>query len=408
MTRKIERQPIWESSVRPLYPKCIWVKTPINSAGYRHFIFDHDISTYHKEIYSSIDADTTTRRNRMFQRSQSCDQIEDDLMSLKLIGSADVVHSAKRSDPFMHANRNNFTNHRNSLTLIKKQANPRVLDIKANSDDGKISEENHTETVNEANQNNPLKSHVDKEKYAIIDGNKNQLTERVLQWLDLAGRNTIIRSDGDPQKTSNCLKRRSLTAMESHKVKPFLSNLTSSNNLPLPTKRSDSIHHLSLKFNEDDTYLAQIKNSSDSLYPNEKLPLSFSEFFPTTYRCSRKFLSLRNTRNKSLDGCKTSPGSTNLLNSSRSTSETRQNEVPSAHRKLSKSHLKKNETIEGQYRSMIQRQILENSCNTQLAKRQLHIFMPNLPKRTNQGTDKGLGNNDCDSCISLSSSRLSK
>lgn len=190
--------------------------------------------------------------------------------------------------------------------------------------------------------------------------------------MDLAGKNTLIRTENE---TNSPPKRRIFTADTlKTQIRPNM----------LPLRRSESVHHLSLTLNENEL----------DFYNNKKFfeassrcnsAIKFGDFFPTAYRCSRKFLAhsaLKNKQKTDLSSIKT-----NL--------EKDKNKKKILDRDL-------NLNLENQYKNIIHKQILENSCNTQLAKRQLHIFMPNLPNK------KLYSNTDCESCLSTIVSEMSK
>lgn len=351
MTRKMERQPIWQSSCRPLYPKCVWVE----GAGYRHFILDHDINKKRKSYQSSA-----TRK------AISCDVIEDDMETLQLncmsdvkngrrfsIGSDEIdVRNCRR---FMRQNQSNFN-------LIKKQLNNQITTKEIQKQQSELDDLQNKEKSEDSDD---------------LNVRKNQLTERVLNWLDLAGRNTLVKPENET--INKKLSKRRVCTTESMK-KPLI-NTTQ----PSPViRRSDSIHHLSLTFDEDDSYFSQTRNNP---FMVKDRTLSIGDLFTTTYRCSRKFLASRQQ------------GVQPKLTSA--TSGKTDKYVEPDKTKRYKSKKEEHNGIEIQYRAMIQRQILENSCNTQFAKRQLHIFMPNLPKK------KLLMPNNVDDCESTLSTAMS-
>lgn len=212
----------------------------------------------------------------------------------------------------------------------------------------------------------------------VLDSTKNQLTERVLNWLDLAGKNTLIRTENETCENPALPKRRIFTADTlKTQLRPNL----------LPLRRSESVHHLSLTLNENEM----------DFYNNKKFfeassrcnsAIKFGDFFPTAYRCSRKFLAhsaLKNNKQK-----------TDFVASMKK--ET----ILDKDKKRKNLDRDLNLNLENQYKNIIHKQILENSCNTQLAKRQLHIFMPNLPNK------KLYSNTDCESCLSTVVSEMSK
>lgn len=408
--KNLERQPpIWESSVRPLYPKCVWIKTPVDSVGSRHFLLDYEIpkcrnsDTYGKRFHLN---------GRFIQKSQSYEQTEDDLMSLRLIGS-DVARFLKSSD-LIDSSR--FNDHHNGIALAAKDDSEHLMN-KQLSDVN----ENICVAQTPSVKDSTLDHRKDDKHPSLSDTNKSQLTERVLQWLDLAGRSiTNNITDSNINNSNNHIKRRSLIATDLDKQTKSSSYFTSIKDdlIKLPIKRTESVHRLSLAFNENEACASpSTKNlkCDNSIDAKEKLLLNFSEFFPVTYRCARKFLSAHYLKNKPLNICKVGSGpmpntnNHNNINERNDSTVNSTTEFRSNLRKMNRAQ-KKNENVEIQYRSMIQRQILENSCNMQLAKRQLHIFMPNLPGRMNVAMEKAVENNtDCDSIISSSTfSKFSK
>lgn len=373
MTKKIERQPIWESSSRPLYPKCVWVE----GAGYRHFILDHDI-TKRKTIQTNfINGNSSSSSNSYssgsggsgVKKSISCDIIDTDKECLQLVGSSDVRtqrRSSNLSDDIFtgrqSCRRYSQSTAKSNLNTIKRQLNRR-FPTKSSIDKHQASSSELSATTND--HNGPIECCTESIKdMEHLNLSKNLLTERVLQWLDLAGRNTIIRPDGETIRKP--LARRICTT-ESIK-KPTLPP----SYVP-PLKRAESLHHLSLTFNEDETYIAtQQQQQQNENRTGDKSIINFGEFFPTTYRSSRAFL-----RNNSPKPTSASSTTTTKVEQQNPINEQQSNNSTKPVGKLKKN----DKNIENQYRALIQRQILEKSCNTQLAKRQLHIFMPNLPKK---------------------------
>lgn len=412
MTKKIERQPIWESSIRPLYPKCVWVE----GTGYRNFIIDHNIhkrrTSYQNTSSISLGGGSVTSVRSFGNKSVSCDVIdEDELTDLQLIGSSDLQRFRRASNlsddvSTTTAGRTQCRRHlqntskSSNFSAIKRQLNKRFPHSRSGGDKNPQTTsasdltDGTEQTPFECCENAPSAKDIEH-----LNASKSLLTERVLQWLDLAGRNTIIRPECELAKK---LPPRRICTTDSLK-KPIVTQTA-------PLKRTESLHHLSLTFNEDETYVAAQPPTD-----RDKAALSFGEFFPTTYRSSRAFLAGRlsahhhqqqhpqarppsaiasipepnlghsNTQQQNNDHTDADDDDVVENDDEHDTSQTTQ---PSASKTSGKS--KKNEkNIENQYRALIQRQILEKSCNTQIAKRQLHIFMPNLPKKKPIATATG-------------------
>lgn len=417
-SEKFQRQSIWESSRRPLYPKCVWVEANgTKSTGYRHIIFDHDIAKRRPTnvfLVTAMAARATSSWPMGYmemhaklqpQRARSYGiGSDDDVESLKLIGNADITSYSGGSDEspkklLFDGNGKKMIN--NSVTVCSGSDNVGRVNVRATS--GKI---------------DSAAKHAHRKSIACatasgIDCNEpNQLTERVLQWLDLAGGTAIDRNDFDDidEKRQSLLlsganeRIRAMTVTGAHERKNSTQSVT------MPVSRRESIHHLSLIFNEDNNnvmqkYSLDASESSSSIPLNERVSIRFGGFFPTTYRCSRKFLSLRTGKAASFDNGNGSARTVNTPNGQKS--------INGSATKANKVKFQKVDQIENQYRSMIQRQILETSCNQQLAKRQLHIFMPNLPKKSSShllATSSSAATGDeCASCLStVLSSGISK
>lgn len=247
-----------------------------------------------------------------------------------------------------------------------------------------------------------------------IDPEENyKLTERVLQWLDLAGKATLS-EDVCELPLSKSHKKRVFTANPSLGSGGSILPPTSTRRTPLvPLKRTESIHHLSLTLNEDDlvNHSAAVTKQSNifhlSLLSGRKLRQMSSSRTKISQSAQNPQMSVGKMNAMSpkstASGSSSAPGSTgtNQVNASKVPPPL----PPTKGKKKSLGKLGKTESIENQYRSMIHRQLLETSCNTQLAKRQLHIFMPNPKLGT---ATPSQSQNDCDSCLNSLISEVSK
>lgn len=247
-----------------------------------------------------------------------------------------------------------------------------------------------------------------------IDPEENyKLTERVLQWLDLAGKATLSEEVCElPLSKSH--KKRVFTANPSLGSGGSILPPTTTRRTPLvPLKRTESIHHLSLTLNEDDlvNHSAAVTKQSNifhlSLLSGRKLRQMSSSRTKISQSAQNPQMSVGKMNAMSpkstASGSSSAPGSTgtNQVNASKVPPPL----PPTKGKKKSLGKLGKTESIENQYRSMIHRQLLETSCNTQLAKRQLHIFMPNPKLGT---ATPSQSQNDCDSCLNSLISEVSK
>lgn len=330
-------RPIWESSRRPLHPKCVWIGTSskASNGAHRHFIFDYDLTNSYR---SRNDASTFRSHFHRFEKSQSFHGLETKMDSLSVIGSSDKIRNERIFSSFSDQPE---TERHDEFDEFDDALQP-------------FDDELSTEPMNTSKETTITSSM--KQICNEIDSSKDQLTERVLQWLDLAsGRgHSLARCSDNIGKSLYIPRRRSFTAKETQKMTELKEEA-----LGKPKVRRELLHQLSVTFNE-----GSVKDSSN--------PLNWGDLFPVTYKCSRKFLSLRRSQ-KVTDTLE--PLDLQSLMPLKLTNKI-------SHKNLSiRAKPQQLEYFEDQYRSIIQRQILETSCNTQVAKRQLHIFMPNLPKR---------------------------
>lgn len=346
-TKSDPHQPIWESSRRPLHPKCVWIESIGASGalngGHRHFIFDYNLSNSRNEAPSSLNG--PFHSDFSLEKTHSLGAMANKLSALSIIGSSDRMQ--------INQAYSSFEDDSSSLDFLidKNVFEPLNLPGECVSVE---SMEMRKETPT-----TPSIRRITNE----IDSSKNLLAERVLQWLDLAGgqhEQSSTRRSEHIGKLLNASKRRSVTAKESRKSIDFDEDGQKSKPI-----RRESIRQLSMTFNDE-------QPTKETQHLNQSIvSLSFIDLFPSTYKCSRKFLSLRRPKSISdrlepLDLQSTIP-----LKSEKKSTQKHSNKMKP----------KRLEYFDDQYRSIIQRQILETSCNTQAAKRQLHIFMPNLPKR---------------------------
>lgn len=358
-TKLDSNQPIWESSIRPLHPKCVWIESlsGVSNGAHRHFIFDYNLTNSYRNRN-----DASSLQQFTFDKSQSFDGMDNQMNSLSIIGSSDKLQNERTFSSF---------------------SDPREMDVHGHDGFDVLDSTEHESFVDALDM--PRDASITPSMRRIsneIDSSKNLLAERVLQWLDLAGARGHLsaRRSDHIGKLLSTSKRRSVTAKESRNT----NDMQEDGSGKVKVHR-ELVHQLSMTFNEG----------------KEIIPANFGDLFPATYKCSRKFLSLRKSQKPSdslepLDLQSSLP--LKLIKKS-------------SQRNLSiRAKPKRLEYFEDQYRSMIQRQILETSCNAQVAKRQLHIFMPNLPKRCLIVNDsdkmsqlispKSIQSADSDSCLS--------
>lgn len=333
--------PIWESSQKPLHPKCVWIDSfGASNSGRRHFIFDYNIAnghlSYAKSVYCSCNnsSASTTRQ----------------------LGSATKVNGTK----LYHTSSQDISKNESTKPAYYEcsRDHSRAQAINSYTGDSTVSDDRARKQFGESEQTKQLDT----------ESEQNFLVNRVLQWLDLAsGRNLpAIKRSEYIEKTLEKFKKRSSTAKETTCVRD------SSPVRDVIAKRRiqrEPIRQLSMVF--DDSDLLRNESRDGNAAHTAGGNLNFGSIYPVTYRCSKKFLSLRRSATvpaKPADLSDTEP--------SRAMAATAKPEQRSK-KKLNKRHkIKRIDYVDNQYRAMIERQLLEQSCNIQIAKRQLHIFMP--------------------------------
>lgn len=372
--------PIWESSQKPLYPKCIWVDSfGTSNSGRRHFIFDYNIPNgniyYPKSLYCScnnnndssnnfISLENQFRTSLNVKEAKSLDWNDNKILYLSVVGSADIIQCDK--DRKSISSEKEFNESKSQQSDIKTNEIETNVILSQNTDNSfGIDIDTKSQTTTSIDATAELSSGGAKQAADELEHEQNYLADRVLQWLDLAsGRDFLLKRSEHIERALAKFKRRSLTAKELRE-----SNEHSPARDPNPRHRlhRESIHQLSMVFNEDETYSSA--PNKDMIQKSSTLNFNI---FPVTYRCSKKFLSLRRAA--------TVPAKTSDLMESIETMPAicnAKNEQHRARKRFGRKHrIKRMEFIDDQYRSMIQRRILEQSCNVQMAKRQLHIFMP--------------------------------
>lgn len=237
-----------------------------------------------------------------------------------------------------------------------------------------------------------------------------QLTERVLQWLDLAGKTSV----STEENTSESVTHNNKSSKRVFTANPSLGG-GNSGGCPkktiLPLKRTESIHRLSLTLNEEELVNHPGSHPPNILHLSQLSGRKLRQMSSSKVKTAQVAANSQNTGTKLNVMSPKSTTSSSTAGSAGTSSGTNAsgNKAPPkslGNKKKSLCKLGKTESIENQYRSMIHRQLLETSCNTQLAKRQLHIFMPN-PKLGGT-TTATQSQNDCDSCLNSLISDVSK
>lgn len=458
---------IWESSNRPMFVRSVW----LDSEGHRHVLLDEEVRK-RKDV----------RSMRRFQ-TERASSLED---QLQCVGLSDIGISGKELLPSAACaetstdNKDRTPSKKFDRGMGKLRACRKMCE---KSDISFVSLKHHltrqksnrkgrpnAETA-ETSEEHANKSGQDASAFKEDESQKNQLTERVLQWLDKTGKFTSI---------SPVVRKEKIVALPEINVKDnegedeweatekfeFAKKVMSAENIlrprhktAVPLRRSESVHTLSLTFDEDD-----LAPNPYGISRCKSAALRFGDFFPTTYKCSKKFLSLCSRKtsasssaqslNNRVSPPSTSTSANNLTNLNELPETTTKSGIATNSIVISLNNLdlnkleencgmagnrnsqnntaagmeinnntgssrrkkilrRKDTLIENQYKHIIHKHILETQCNKQIVKQQLHIFIPKLPKKDkekekleeNQSTSQSQlkppeQDAECDSCLS--------
>lgn len=334
----------WESSTRPLYPRWVWLE----AIGQRHFILDNSAADV---MQLSRRASLNTPRPRRPTTEQHSGSSRRAAASRRLSSQSDTRANDKRT---------------------QQQRKPPAQEAST--------KHNGTAAV----QSTPPLERTTKSQ-------PNPLTDRVLQWLDLAGRRTsTVNSDGSDTVASKLPHRRITTAQAqtapSRTASSLLRRTESMHQLLPPTGESSTITFV------QPTVVAGPPQTSATVQrpPSHTAATTISEFLPLAYRCYRAFSAQRiaahipNVVLPSLTGGAAAAAATTTAVSTQAM-PARRPHYPRRRRPANAPPHKYAPVpahIEQQYQELIQRKLHESvPFNVAAARRQLHIFMPNLPDK---------------------------
>lgn len=336
---------IWESASKPMFVKSVWLDTE----GHHRVILEPEIQN--PKIQKKLMAPRQNLRRTHSERSIAAAK---DYQMLQCIGLSETK-MRKKVTPL-------------AGTKLRKQAK-------------KGGYKGNEKEVEEEFIPPPIEPERPNER---ISNDKNQLTERVLQWLDKSGKNCMVK-DVFLEDVDDLLKK-------SAEYSQFKRKLT-------PLRRSESVHHLQLTFNDDDyvpdPYASRCKSAAIDQYnrPLLKKASSLGNRKASASHVSPPVLSLANLE---LDDTKSASNSTASPSASTGgggggvggpSGVTQPRVTGAGNQRKNKRMLKRKDTlIENQYKHLIHKHILETTCNTQIVKRQLHIFIPKLKKQVQGGS----------------------
>lgn len=348
---------LWESSERPMYIKTVWVD------GFRHAILTHDdpyllkLNAKKKRPHSSAscagksnyDSKFTNRKFRKTRLSENEDQLGECLKKLNFVIN------------------NNRTSVKNKFTLKnenKNQEHIEELNLKL------LETESEDELVLKANAQRLNEFDTSRSKFAEMktvrsnrtarteNNNENhELSERVLQWLDLAGKNDILLPEKEttrvsqPRHSWHDIQKRNTNQQTKFKT---MTDFKDTKEKTLESAKSDAsakdkVQTVSGVIDRHDFYVTTPANTIEN-YARQ------SRNVKDTPR------NLAKKPKEPLNKAKNIEPKTNV----QETREKVANEI---------------QAMEKQYADLINKKIIPN-YNKQVYKRQVHIFVPTVPKKS--------------------------
>lgn len=235
---------LWQSSQRPMYIRTVWVD------GFRHAILTHDDPCYHRlsakrRPYSSASTQKQTSKTRNSRLSQAKDDLEDCLRKLQLV----VANDRKVEESPIE--------------------NLYLSDVDDSEDELKVNPEPLAEIDTSRLEN--MKA-IKSNRTARTDVKENtELCDRVLQWLDLAGKVDLLKEDNEerisqPRHSWPEIQRRNLLKSKTS------ADLKARESKPAETKTSGPIdrHEIYVTTNTIENYARQSRNAKTRQDPKAK------------------------------------------------------------------------------------------------------------------------------------------
>ncbi|XP_055921586.1 uncharacterized protein LOC129952787 [Eupeodes corollae] len=306
---------IWESASRPLFVKSVWLE-----AGQRHFILDY-------EPKQKLDSSSNLRSKRSTVQSSAYCEYSGLDEELRLVGSSKVQCRQNFSEP-------KFENATTGTYRRLSSRNPFIDHFKKRCDFLREEAPSKRSSLHDISSVFTNNSHSDE-----------KLAERVLNWLDLAGKAPLLRPIH--QTSADSVQRKVKKDQSTRKMQPKF----------VCSQRNDSIKHITIIFNK------------------EGVPVRFN----------------RPARNIDLCAISSSAGAARRLAGSLASGRLYEENIcreVSSGARITENRRPRPKT------TCPRRNFTYNGINTKKpkaewessairnAKRQLHIFMPSLPKKT--------------------------
>uniref|UniRef100_A0A2H1VQ25 SFRICE_012579 n=1 Tax=Spodoptera frugiperda TaxID=7108 RepID=A0A2H1VQ25_SPOFR len=319
---------LWQSSQRPMYVRTVWV------GDYRHAILTHDdpylLKLHAKRRRPNSSASCTTASSRLSQRS---DDLQECLRKLNLVLKSDKSRINKRpvTGDIERLNLHGVDQDYDDELIVRASAH-------TDSNDGNYDSLN----INMRN----LRAN----KTARVDAKENtELSERVLQWLDLAGKIDLLA----PENVERMSQPR--------------------HSWPELQRRN---HNLSKSKTAIDLHKEAGRTSpkgGDSPKAQQSGNIDRHEFYvPTSANTIENYA--RQSRN-----AKSTPRHETNVKIKDNHNKTRSRELRTNVTETRLKVISEKNAVEKQYAEMLNKKLIPDVSKN--PKRQVHIFMPELPKK---------------------------
>lgn len=348
---------LWESSKRPMYVKTVWVD------GFRHAILTHDDpylvkqnakkkrphSSFSYAGNSNLDPkQLNLSKFRKTRLSHNEDLLGECLKKLNFVIKTDKTPTKHR----IHWKKTEHLNEIEKLDLTELDSDTDdELVLKANAQ--RLNDYETTKTKYNSICTDNMKT-IRSNRTSRTDNNKenNELSERVFQWLDLAGKVDILGLEYETTRTNQ--QRHSW---------PEIPKRNQTN-----TKTSTELKRTKGKQEESSKAGDSAKDKSCA----ESAVIDRHDFYVTTPANTIENYAMQSRNVKDTprnDGPKSKESMTKIRDNKSYVEQTRQkiaNEIYA---------------VEKQYAELINKKIIPN-YNKQGSRRQVHIFVPTVPKKT--------------------------
>ncbi|XP_073846544.1 uncharacterized protein [Musca autumnalis] len=376
---------IWESASRPLFVRTVWLEgTELRPGLQRHFLLDYVTKRPFERLNSAINPVSQSRKNTL-KSSYSYDfqDYEDHFASdeeVFLIDSAKLkLHEPVKQNFSKSGSKSTGSKPRRASVLSRKYQS---YDSYYNNVHSKSANYCHRiSDISDFYSRRSSLQDINNEKVSTLD---EKLAERVLNWLDLAGNGDLLKNLQDYKEMEVKLTKTSKLRRDS--IRKVHDTGKNNNTTPLPiNKAKTNKAKLNTSFQAENISLkppAEPVKHITIIFNKEGQPIRFNRPAKNIDLCA---LSASPSTTRRLAGTLASARLYKSAENSRLNTERSRHSKP---RNLDQSYSARRrlDTVADLTNSNLQKRLKDSSTmgsynSLHDAKKQLHIFMPTLPKK---------------------------